>query len=95
MLYYFRKLCFNYIYLFNIYIYANTMKNYTSLGNSPPTDYTRFNDGGNVLGGGGSGQGGGDSAKNTRVENNGSREKREIALNQKWHSYLKQSFGLI
>ena len=57
------------------------MKNYTSLGSSPPTDYIRFNDGGNVLGGGGSGQGGGDSAKNTRVENNGSREKREIMQN--------------
>ena len=44
------------------------------MGTSPPTDYTRFNDGGNVLGGGG-------SAKNMRVENNGSHEKREIMQN--------------
>jgi hypothetical protein len=50
------------------------MKKYTSMGTSPPTDYTRFNDGGNVLGGGG-------SAKNMRVENNGSHEKREIMQN--------------
>lgn len=60
------------------------MKNYTSLGSSPPTDYTRFNDGGNVLGGGGSGgsgQGGGSNAKSMRVENNGSHEKREIIQN--------------
>ena len=72
MLYYFRKLCINYIYLFKIYIDAYNMKKYTSMGTSPPTDYTRFNDGGNLLGGGGSGlQGGGGSAKNMRDENNG------------------------
>lgn len=57
------------------------MKNYTSLGSSPPTDYTRFNDGGNVLGGGGSGGAGGGSAKSMRVENNGLRETREIMQN--------------
>ena len=82
MLYYFRKLCINYIYLFKIYIDAYNMKKYTSMGTSPPTDYTRFNDGGNLLGGGGSGlQGGGGSAKNMRDENNGSHEKREIMQN--------------
>ena len=74
MLYYFRKLCINYIYLFKIYIDAYNMKKYTSMGTSPPTDYTRFNDGGNLLGGGG-------SAKNMRDENNGSHEKREIMQN--------------
>lgn len=57
------------------------MKNYTSLGSSPPTDYIRFNDNGSGLGGRGSGEGGGGSGKIMRVENNGSRETREIMQN--------------
>jgi hypothetical protein len=67
------------------------MKNYTSLGTSPPTDYTRFNDSVRVLGGngsggrGGTGSGGSGSGSGSgismRIENNGSRETREIIQN--------------
>ena len=63
------------------------MKKYTSLGTSPPTDYTRFNDSGGVLGGNGSGgsvrgsAGSGGSGISMRIENNGSRETREIIQN--------------